>query len=219
MPSPARSLLFLAASLAAASAVPHDSHDHDHAVNSALPSRWYQDEDHPVHALFRRGNTDGITYPAIGSTGTSRPFVDACSSFHSSAPPPPEWAAGFPDKVDPTKLPQAWVDAYNKAKNAGKIPSNVPVSTQANSGANPTYGNLDPNGPVVCSTTYQCRNNSTDVIWDAPDGVFGSSFDDGPLPVRVGSLGSGLQERLCLTPQCFYFRRPSRSTSSSTRTT
>ena len=88
MPSAARSLLFLAASFAAASAVPHDSHDHDHAVNSALPSRWYQDEDHPVHALFRRGNTDGITYPAIGSNGTSRPSVNAYSSFHSSPPPP-----------------------------------------------------------------------------------------------------------------------------------
>ncbi|KAM5540539.1 hypothetical protein V8D89_005997 [Ganoderma adspersum] len=165
MPSAARSLLFLAASFAAASALPHDSHDHDHAANRALPSRWYQDEDHPVHTLFRRANTDGITYPAIGS----------------NAPLALEWAAGFPDKVDPTKLPQAWVDAYTKAKNAGKIPANVPVSTQTN-GGNPTYGNLDPNGAVVCSTTYKCRNNSTNIIWDAPDGVFASSFDDGPLP-------------------------------------
>ncbi|KAI1786526.1 glycoside hydrolase/deacetylase [Ganoderma leucocontextum] len=163
MPSPARSLLFLAAAtLSAATAVPHDhdSHDHDHALNTALPSRWYQDEDHPVHALFRRATTDGVTYPPVGSQ---------------------EWAAGFPDKVDPNALPLAWVNAYNQAKNAGKIPSNVPVSTQPN-GGNPTYGNLDPNGQVVCSTTYKCRNNSPDVVWDAPDGVFASSFDDGPLP-------------------------------------
>lgn len=83
--------------------------------------------------------------------------------------------------MDPNALPQAWVDAYNKVKSAGKIPADVPVSTQTN-GGNPTYGNLDPNGPVVCSATYKCQSPGD--IWDAPDGYFGSSFDDGPLPVR-----------------------------------
>ncbi|TBU32745.1 hypothetical protein BD311DRAFT_713628 [Dichomitus squalens] len=156
-PSVIHSLLLLATALSAAAAVPHDSHDHDHALDKALPGRWYHDDDHPVHALFKRGATDGITYAAVGS---------------------PEWSAGFPLKVDPNALPQAWVDAYNSAKSAGKIPTNVPVATQSN-GGNPTYGNLDPNGDVVCSATYKCRSPGD--IWDAPDGVFGSSFDDGPL--------------------------------------
>ena len=55
----------------------------------------------------------------------------------------------------------------------------IPVSTYQDNGM-PTYGGLDPNGVEVCSTTYQCMNNTD--TWNAPDGVFGVSFDDGPLP-------------------------------------
>ena len=99
------------------------------------------------------------------------------------------WGAGFPQgKPDPSKYPQAWVDALNAAIDAGQIPSNVPVSNP--NGGMPTYGGLDPNGAVVCSTTYQCYNDY--VLVNAPDGVFGVSFDDGPLPgVRLQISGSG----------------------------
>lgn len=41
---------------------------------------------------------------------------------------------------------------------------------------------LSATGSEVCSATYKCQNSTTD-IWDAPDGVFGAGFDDGPLPV------------------------------------
>ena len=98
-----------------------------------------------------------------------------------------EWAAPFPQaKPDPSQLPQEWVDALNTAIQAGKIP-NIPPSTPT--GGNPTYGNLDPMSDEVCSTTYKCmKNNDT---WNAPDGVFGASFDDGPLPVSHQTLLSG----------------------------
>ena len=68
----------------------------------------------------------------------------------------------------------------NAAVAAGKIPD-IPPSTMTS--GNPTYGSLDPNGDEVCSTTYKCRKN--DWIWDAPDGVWGAGFDDGPLPVST----------------------------------
>ena len=77
-------------------------------------------------------------------------------------------------------MPQAWKDALNAAVQAGKIPGIPPTTVPA--GQNPVYANnLDPMSPQVCSSTYKCRI-STDV-WDAPDGVVGISFDDGPLPV------------------------------------
>lgn len=72
------------------------------------------------------------------------------------------------------------MDALNAAVAAGKIPSFDP-STLNENGA-PVYDdNLDPNGDTVCSATYKCRID--DQLWDAPDGVVGLSFDDGPLPV------------------------------------
>lgn len=94
----------------------------------------------------------------------------------------PEWSAGYPpDKVDSQPLPQAWTDALAAAVKAGKIPDFPP--SQNVPGQNPVYPNgLDPNGDVVCSATEKCRNSGD--IWDAPDGVFASSFDDGPTEVR-----------------------------------
>ncbi|KAL1946775.1 hypothetical protein VTO73DRAFT_14879 [Trametes versicolor] len=157
-----RSFLLLAATAllsSQASAHPHDSHDHDLPVARALPSRWYHPEDHPATGLFRRADvpSDGVTYAAVGS---------------------PEWSAGYPpDKVDSQPLPQAWTDALAAAVKAGKIPDFPP--SQNVPGQNPVYPNgLDPNGDVVCSATEKCRNSGD--IWDAPDGVFASSFDDGP---------------------------------------
>lgn len=130
-------------------------------VNSGLPpSAWYQPDGHPVHTLFRRaGGDDGITYASVGS---------------------PEWSKGFPaDPASMQNMPQAWLDALNKAVAAGKIPD-VPVTT-APPGSNPTYPDgYDPMSPDVCSSTYQCRIPGD--IWDGPDGYLSLSFDDGPLP-------------------------------------
>ncbi|KAI0352932.1 glycoside hydrolase/deacetylase [Trametes cingulata] len=161
-----RSFLLLAAtallSASTVSAVPHDHHDHEHTVHRRLPTAWYHPEDHPAYALFRRGAalTDGAVYAAVGT---------------------PEWSAGYPQaKPDPNALPKAWTDAYNAAVAAGKIPD-IPPSTL---NGNPVYPQgFDPNGQVVCSATYKCRNNED--LWDAPDGVFGASFDDGPLDTSV----------------------------------
>ena len=45
-------------------------HPHGSEVRSApLPGRWYQDEEHPVHALFRRQGKRQDS-PDVGSPGT-----------------------------------------------------------------------------------------------------------------------------------------------------
>jgi chitin deacetylase len=95
-----------------------------------------------------------------------------------------EWLAGFPAPglaiPDSKMLPAAWVDSLNSAVAAGKIP-NVSVS-YITPGANPVYpAGLDPTSPEVCSATYKCRIPGD--IWDSPEGVFASGFDDGPGPV------------------------------------
>ena len=78
-------------------------------------------------------------------------------------------------------MPQAWVNALNSAVAAGKIP-NVPLSNITTPGTNPVYPNgFNPTSPQVCSGTYGCRVPGD--IWDAPNGVFASAFDDGPTPV------------------------------------
>ncbi|KAI9000987.1 hypothetical protein BD414DRAFT_473280 [Trametes punicea] len=167
MPS-VRSFLLLAAtailsSAASATALPHDHHDHEHSISKRLPGSWYHPDGHPAYSLFRRdaAQTDGVVYAAVGTS---------------------QWSAGFPPaKPDPNALPKAWTDAYNAAVSAGKIPK-IPPSTL---NGNPVYPTgYDPNGQEVCSATYKCRNNATD-IWDAPDGVFAASFDDGPLDTSV----------------------------------
>ncbi|KDQ51243.1 carbohydrate esterase family 4 protein [Jaapia argillacea MUCL 33604] len=145
-------------SLFSARTIPAD--DHDDTIRRALPSTWYQRDDHPAHALFKRqqaANTSAITYSQVGS---------------------PEWSAGYPPGApDTIQLPQAWVNALNAAVAAGKIPD-IPASSLIN-GA-PTYPEgTDPNSPQVCSGTAQCRIPGD--IWDAPTGVLGTGFDDGPL--------------------------------------
>ncbi|KAL4075861.1 carbohydrate esterase family 4 protein [Scleroderma citrinum] len=123
-----------------------------------LSERWYHDENHSVHTLFRRGGNDGIIYSPIGS---------------------PDWAQGFP--ADPAlmqNMPQAWLDALHAAIAAGKIPD-IPVTTMG--GPSPTYPDgYDPMSPNVCSSSYQCRIPGD--IWDGPPGTLSLSFDDGPLP-------------------------------------
>ncbi|KAA1466513.1 glycoside hydrolase/deacetylase [Dentipellis sp. KUC8613] len=132
---------------------------HSHAVRAPLPDSWHHPQDHPVNALFKRDgpSTDGAQYPDVGS---------------------PTWSAAYPTGTPDSKaMPQAWKDALNAAVQAGKIPGIAP--SKDNGDDNPTYQG-DPNGPDICSATYKCRIDGD--VWDAPDGVFGASFDDGPLP-------------------------------------
>ncbi|RXW25255.1 hypothetical protein EST38_g625 [Candolleomyces aberdarensis] len=158
--------LLLAAlpSVFAASVPLHDSHDHDHShvERTQLPGGWYQPESHPVHKLFRRAPDDGVQRPAVGSA---------------------EWAAPYPRGVpDSSQLPQAWVAALNAAVAAGDIPD-IPQTTNTPQ-TNPVYpAGVNPVSIEVCSATYKCRNPED--LWDAPDGVFASSFDDGPYPATA----------------------------------
>ncbi|KAI9447952.1 carbohydrate esterase family 4 protein [Lactarius indigo] len=140
----------------------HDAHDDDHVSQRLLPDRWYHDDDHPAHALFRRQAgtpADPTAFPQVGT---------------------PAWAAAYPASTpDSNAMPQSWKDALNNAVQAGKIP-NYPPSKQNAPSTNPTYGALNPSSPQVCSATYGCRIAGQ--VWDAPQGVIGISFDDGPLP-------------------------------------
>ncbi|CAL1700614.1 unnamed protein product [Somion occarium] len=148
----------------------HDCNSHSKRLPSAT---WYQPDDHPVHQLFKRGpsaGTDGVPYAQVGS---------------------PAWSAAYPQSTpDANQLPELWVDALNSATAQGKIPGFAP-STPTD--GNPVYPDgVDPLGNDVCSTTYKCRSDP-DNIYDAPDGVMGISFDDGPLPSSSTKLYEFLQ--------------------------
>lgn len=145
--------------LSAALYTPGASHTHSHVEKRALPQRWYQDEAHPVHSLFRRATDDGEDYPAVGT---------------------PTWSAAYPrSSPDPQAIPVEWKNALDAAVADGKIPAIPQSSNQPQT--NPVYpGGLNPSSPEVCSSTAKCRH--PDVIWNVPEGVFGSSFDDGPYP-------------------------------------
>ncbi|KAF8205390.1 hypothetical protein K438DRAFT_1460134, partial [Mycena galopus ATCC 62051] len=122
---------------------------------------WFHESEHPVHELFRRGDTDGVAYATVGSD---------------------EWAAGFPPQwptngVDTQSMPTAWTDALNAAVASKSIPD-VPIPTMGSDG-NPAYpSGSDPTSSSICSGTYGCRVDGD--IWDGPDGTLGLSFDDGP---------------------------------------
>ncbi|CAA7259764.1 unnamed protein product [Cyclocybe aegerita] len=118
--------------------LPHDSHE----ASGSLPSSWFHQRDHPVHALFRRAPGDGNDYPAVGT---------------------PQWSAGFPPASgapDPSLLPAEWVNALNAAVAAGRIPD-IPRSSNTPQ-TNPVYPQgVNPNSPEVCSATYKCRIQRT----------------------------------------------------------
>ncbi|KAJ6539347.1 hypothetical protein B0H19DRAFT_1269671 [Mycena capillaripes] len=142
--------------LSTAASLRHRHHDHSHTISKRLPSTWYHRSDHPVHALFKRdAATDGATYDQVGS---------------------PTWSAKYPESTPDSKaMPTEWLDALN----AAEIPD-IPVATNLPD-ENPTYpSGFDPNGEVVCSATYKCRNPGD--VWDGPDNSIGISFDDGPQP-------------------------------------
>ncbi|KAF8339147.1 uncharacterized protein EI90DRAFT_3279504 [Cantharellus anzutake] len=123
-------------------ALPHASRSSSH-----LRKRWYHDQDHPVHALFKR--QDPNSYPPVGSS---------------------EWKSSFPDPSNfpPRTLPKAWTDALNASIAAGKIP-HIPISTLTGGGSI-TYpsGSGSPTGPTICSAYYECRAKGD--LWDAPTG-------------------------------------------------
>ncbi|KAJ7610504.1 chitin deacetylase [Roridomyces roridus] len=132
----------------------HGTGSHEHVARHALPNHWAQPRDHAVHALFARDD-----FPAVGSdawTAALPPFTPAGSQT-----------------PDTTKLPQAWVDAYNAAKAAGNIPT-IPQST---SGGQYPSG-TDPASAEVCSAYVQCR--APEDHFNAPDGALALNFDDGP---------------------------------------
>ncbi|KAM6495883.1 carbohydrate esterase family 4 protein [Amanita muscaria] len=149
-------LLVLPLSSVLATVLPPRQHGFHHNVQQRLPSAWYHEPDNPVHRLFRRGPAD---YAPVGS---------------------PEWSSGFQRAVyDPSSMPKEWKDALDDALKAGKI-QDIPPSNNT-PGTNPVYPpGVNPISDRVCSATYQCRHE--DDIWDAPPGVFGSGFDDGPQP-------------------------------------
>ena len=67
------SALLLAASLA--QAVDVDVVEQDAAASEHhFASKWYHDESHSVHSLFRRASNDEITYSPVGSPGMSPSF-------------------------------------------------------------------------------------------------------------------------------------------------
>lgn len=95
-----------------------------------------------------------------------------------------EWTAQYPSSTPSTSdLPQEWVNAYNDAVKNGKIP-NFPPSTSVN-GASPVYPgdtNAQRNDPSICAwTDRSCQIPGN--VYNAPDGVIGIGFDDGPTPV------------------------------------
>lgn len=189
-------LLSFFSSLLTASILPAHAHKH----HGALPDTWYHTRDHPVHALFRRsGNnipTDGHDYPPVGSAGLlliRHPPRVLADLLHLKA-----WQNEYPvgpfgTPVDPNAMPQFWTDFIETAIQEGKIPD-IPQTTLVN--GNPTYPNgFDPSSPEVCSGDVQCRIQGD--IWDAPDGVVGIGFDDGPTSVSRNFLFS---TRFCVSP-------------------
>jgi len=122
----------------------------------AREGHWHHPRGHVAESLFRRQANVSTPLPAVGS---------------------PEWQSRFPRLPfrDPP-IPDAWMAAYNDAVAANLIPS-LPIPVV---GVFPIYPNgTDPSAATVCSASYNCRGQYD--VWDAPDGVVGISFDDGPL--------------------------------------
>ncbi|KAF9491030.1 glycoside hydrolase/deacetylase [Pleurotus eryngii] len=158
-------LILFAAPFVIATSINTRHNDH-HDVSTQLPSTWYHAAEHPVHKLFKRGpeeDTDGIEYATVGS---------------------PTWASSFPQSTpDVAQLPQAWTDALRKAVADGKIP-NIPPTRAPSVDVAPAYPpGVDPMDPNICSATYRCRIPGD--MWDAPDGVFGTGFDDTPTQPSI----------------------------------
>lgn len=148
--------------LAAPAALAHPV-GQNHVEARGLGARWYHEAEHPAHRLFARQNANSTGYPAVGSSA---------------------WTAKYPaGKLTTANTPSGWLDALNAAVSAGKIPTNCPVATQSGGGV-PAYknssGTMNPGKEPICSSSSQCQGDGQ--IYNAPAGMVGLSFDDGPLP-------------------------------------
>jgi len=155
-------LLLSLSSPARSAAIPsYDSDARDHVSRSELPGRWFHDDGHFAHALFKRQATNASGALEVGS---------------------PAWTSQYPAGVpDSNAMPQAWKDALAAAVQAGKIP-NIPVPVAATPADAPVYpAGTSGSDPSVCSFAFGCVGPN--VIINAPAGVLALSFDDGPLPV------------------------------------
>ncbi|CAH7686645.1 hypothetical protein BY996DRAFT_4580350 [Phakopsora pachyrhizi] len=70
-----------------------------------------------------------------------------------------------------------WVEAYKAHKAAGRIPS-IPPAKKSENGLISYGPGIDGKSPEICSWTLDCRSPSD--ISNAPENMFGVSFDDGP---------------------------------------
>ncbi|KAG0662256.1 hypothetical protein C6P46_003442 [Rhodotorula mucilaginosa] len=74
---------------------------------------------------------------------------------------------------------QEWIDTYNRVKAEGKIPGFPPATNQGGTPVYPQGTDTGENG--LCSWTLAHCYGDND-IYDAPDGMYAISFDDGPVP-------------------------------------
>ncbi|KAG8885646.1 hypothetical protein FRB97_000089 [Tulasnella sp. 331] len=160
---PSHLLLIVCLLISAASTHPVASGRDDHVKPGKLLSRsggnWYHEDDHPSHALFKRQTPANGTMPAVGS--------DA-------------WTAMYPgyNVPDPTKMPASWIQALANVEAAGLIPDIAPTTGEG------IYAEgVNASDPEICSAAWQCRAPGD--IWDAPDGMLGVAFDDGPTSASL----------------------------------
>ncbi|GAA5983273.1 hypothetical protein JCM5350_005864 [Sporobolomyces pararoseus] len=106
--------------------------------------------------------------------------VAAAHSFERRAPATPIPSQyPQPGTKGPAPKPE-WIAKYNEAKAAGKIPGTAPSTLDATGNIAYAPGvQTGPNG--VCSWTVAHCFGEYDIS-DAPDGMYGVSFDDGPTP-------------------------------------
>ncbi|GAA5973755.1 hypothetical protein JCM11641_005118 [Rhodosporidiobolus odoratus] len=90
-------------------------------------------------------------------------------------------SGGYPASNTRGPVPKnEWVATYNAAKAAGKIPAFAPAFL--NGAGVPQYAaDVETGENGVCSWTMAHCFGDNDV-YEAPDGMYGISFDDGPLP-------------------------------------
>lgn len=142
-------------------AAPHAHHNHGQPMftkRNALMERWDQDPNGETAKLFKRATSDA----AVGS---------------------PEWRNAYPAPgatPGSDRIPQAWKDRLAEVKKSSAWPTYGPSNPNNGypqyTGANGT--SLAGNDPSVCSFTYECVGEGD--IYNAPDGVIGLNFDDGP---------------------------------------
>ncbi|GAA5924808.1 uncharacterized protein JCM15063_005739 [Sporobolomyces koalae] len=106
--------------------------------------------------------------------------VAAAHSFERRAPATPVPSQyPQPGTKGPAPKPE-WIQKYNEAKAAGKIPGDAPSTLGAD--GNIAYApGVKTGSNGVCSWTVAHCFGEYDIS-DAPDGMYGVSFDDGPTP-------------------------------------